>query len=261
MLSFVASNHTIMGIPGYFFFAEIGLVVSICAFFALITAKDYSLPLNVKIIGLSLIGLLVSARIAGGLSGIYRDIGNGSGVSLESFSKAGIVFYGGLIGFLISYRFLSQKHKQDLHVLDIVAVIIPLFHAIARVGCFFGGCCYGVENHGILAILYTNTVRGEVESVQRLPIQLFESAFNFLLFIYLLTLVLKPDWESKRILTRYLLIYSIGRFVLEFFRGDSVRGILFGVSFSQTISIIIWIILFLHVYRNKRHNVTEEITL
>lgn len=43
----------------------------------------------------------------------------------------------------------------------------------------------------------------------------------------------------------YLVLYAICRFVLEFLRGDSVRGIWFGLSISQWISlgILAWYVL------------------
>lgn len=41
----------------------------------------------------------------------------------------------------------------------------------------------------------------------------------------------------------YLFLYSLIRFILEFFRGDSVRGILScGLSISQAVSLILFIL-------------------
>ena len=146
--------------------------------------------------------------------------------------------------------------------MDVLAVCIPLFHSVARVGCFFGGCCFGKESHSIIAINYTTKVFDEVTTAYRIPTQLIEAAFNFCLFLYLLHLVRSEDWKNKHILRRYLFLYSIGRFVIEFFRGDLVRGVIFGVSFSQVISILIWVHLLVTLHsRCNKNEVKEELTV
>ena len=59
----------------------------------------------------------------------------------------GSVFYGGLIGGTLVGVLAVKIKKLPLKIYaDIIAVIIPLFHAFARVGCFLGGCCYGIES-------------------------------------------------------------------------------------------------------------------
>ena len=39
----------------------------------------------------------------------------------------------------------------------------------------------------------------------------------------------------------YMLIYPVVRFILEFLRGDEIRGFLFGLSTSQWISILLFV--------------------
>lgn len=262
MEEFNAVGFTIFDIPGYFFFAGIGLVVSMSVFIVLIAEKRYSLPKNIRIVFASAIVVILSARLFGCLSGIYRDVGLGYDVTWNGIKKTGIVFYGGLIGLLVSYRFMAKASKQDVYIMDILAVCIPLFHSIARVGCFFGGCCFGKENHSHMAINYTTTVFDEVVTAYRIPTQLIEAAFNLILFLYLLHLLQSDEWKSKNILRRYLLIYSIGRFIIEFFRGDLVRGVIYGVSFSQVISVLIWIYLLATVRKEcDKISMKEEIVL
>ena len=45
---------------------------------------------------------------------------------------------------------------------------------------------------------------------------------------------------KSKLLGLYLVIYPIGRFIFEFFRGDEYRGFIFGLSTSQFISIILF---------------------
>lgn len=240
MEAFNAVGFTIFHIPSYFFFSGIGFVVSICLFIVLIAEKKYSLQINMRILFITLIFVILSARLFGCLSGIYRDLGMGHDITWDGINQTGIVFYGGLVGLLVSYNNLSRAKQQEFYIMDILAVCIPLFHSIARVGCFFGGCCFGKESQSHIAIKYTATVFNEVVTAYRIPIQLIEAIFNFGLFIYLLHLLLSTDWKSKNILRRYLFLYSIGRFVIEFYRGDLTRGVICAVSFSQVISVLIW---------------------
>ncbi|MGN0150369.1 MAG: prolipoprotein diacylglyceryl transferase [Clostridia bacterium] len=253
-------NFTVFDIPGYFFFALLGLIITISVFVILVTIKRYSIKTNMIILFISLIAMFIFAKLFGCISGIYRDIGLGVDVTWDSIMNTGIVFYGGLIGLLLSYLICSKISKQDQHILDVVAVCIPLFHAITRIGCFVGGCCFGVESQSDISINYTTIIFGEVVTTYRIPTQLIESCFNFSLFLYLLVLYSKDDWQRKKILRRYLLIYSIGRFLIEFWRGDAVRGVICGVSFSQVISILIWIYL-ISTYIHSKSNVEEGLAL
>ena len=60
-----------------------------------------------------------------------------------------------------------------------------------------------------------------------------------ILFIVLWRL-LEAKKQKGRLFLIYLLIYPVGRFILEFFRGDEYRGFIFGLSTSQFISILLF---------------------
>lgn len=255
-MHFSSINFCIFGIPAYFFCAGVGLVVAVSAFIILLSAKKYSLKLNLRILVISIICMIVTARFAGILSASYRNIGMGKMITISNITKSGIVFYGGLFGLLYSYKYCLKKLNQDKQILDILVVTIPLFHSIARIGCFLAGCCFGKENQSCFSIEYTTSILGVENTAQRIPVQLYEALFNFLLFLYLLYLIKLEDWKQKNIVEVYLLIYSVGRFVLEFFRGDTVRGIINGISFSQLISISIWLNLLCKTY--IKHKIKEE---
>lgn len=167
--------------------------------------------------------------------------------SFEKFINAikivfgGSVFYGGLIGGMIAgVIYIKAKKKSVAEYSDIVAPAIPLFHSFGRIGCFLGGCCFGLEsslgfhyeNHPLLPILNGST---------RFPIQLVEAFINLMLFFLLATL-LKKNISKNRLLCVYLFLYSIERFIIEYFRGDGYRGYLFGLSTSQIVSVILFVL-------------------
>lgn len=153
----------------------------------------------------------------------------------------GSVFYGGLLGGMFAAWLYARKKKFDLDpYIGIGAICIPMFHTFGRIGCFLGGCCYGVEwEYGIdLAHSHAPGAAG----VPRFPIQLVESAFCLILCLVLLYLFDRRHWKGKHILFTYLLAYPIARFIIEFFRGDEYRGFFLGLSTSQIISILIILI-------------------
>ena len=149
----------------------------------------------------------------------------------------GAVFYGGLAGGLLAGFFCAYKKRLPLpEYADMLSPAIPLFHVFGRIGCFLGGCCYGVPSG--FGVLYTHALVPEANWVRRFPVQLAESAYNLLLF-FLLAHLLKRNMLKGRLLPLYLLLYALGRFALEFWRGDAGRGFVGALSVSQCISALI----------------------
>ena len=106
--------------------------------------RDLMLYLGIGIIGLLLIARLVFA---------IAMIPSMDNVSLQNFCHylfyGGIVFYGGLLGLLGFVAIVAKIKNDDLnHIYNYMAPAIPLFHAWARIGCLFAGCCYGKEWNG-----------------------------------------------------------------------------------------------------------------
>ena len=172
----------------------------------------------------------------------------------------GTVFFGGLMGGLLGGFITAQLMKLPLgEYADMLTPAIPLFHVFGRIGCFLAGCCFGVESN--FGVVFQNSLIAEANGVRRLPIQLVESALNLLLFLLLAYLLKKNKWQG-RLLPLYIILYSVMRFILEFWRGDTARGFVLGISTSQFISLtlIILCVLFLVIQKifNRRGVVAEE---
>lgn len=197
-------------------------------------------------------GLGIGASIVYGISNIKTMIYAFSHMSemgltfwdVITFSFGGMVYYGGFIGGGITIVIFTKIGKKKWRskrdgLLDVYAVMVPLFHGFGRIGCFLGGCCYGVESEFGFTT-YTNHLNPFINGVNRFPIQLVESGCNFILFFVLLMLFKKHIME-RRLIYIYMLAYPVIRFIDEFFRGDTYRGIFFGLSTSQWISIILFV--------------------
>lgn len=152
------------------------------------------------------------------------------------FINSGFVFYGGLFGMLLAVKlYIKYLKKYDLNkIYTMITPVIPLFHCFGRIGCFFAGCCYGREL--IKPITIFNVIH-----ITRVPTQLIEALFEGLLFVFIV--ILERKNKCIDLLKVYLLSYAMFRFIIEFFRGDEVRGI-FIFSTSQWISLVILVYYF-----------------
>ena len=152
----------------------------------------------------------------------------------------GMVFYGGLFGALAAMPIYAKFIKRDLA--DIVRLAVPVFplaHAIMRLGCFAAGCCYGIV-HDTLGIAFARSASAP-NGIPFLPVQLIESAMNLLIFAVIWQFT-KKERRPVHILCLYGLSYAVGRFALEFLRGDEIRGMVFFLSTSQFISVLVVIV-------------------
>lgn len=157
----------------------------------------------------------------------------------------GFVFYGGLIGGIGGLLLGGKLLKlNQLELFDTFAPSVPFGHALGRIGCFFGGCCFGMElpAGSSFALIYPEwyEVFGTKVGVPLLPMQLMEAGMLFILYGVLETLYHLTKKKGVSLFT-YVFAYGVMRFVLEFFRGDLIRGIGGGLSTSQWISLALMI--------------------
>ncbi len=167
---------------------------------------------------------------------------------LHNFS-GGFVFYGSFITIIPVIIWYLKKHKIPvLPMLDILAITTLIVHAIGRLGCFFGGCCYGKPTGTITGVIFPSTNGTPVH-----PTQLFEIT-ALLIIIGILLYIKKKQQFKGQLFILYLILYAVARNILELFRGDGRGYIIDGVfSHSQFIGIIIIIIAMLFYYKLK-HN-------
>lgn len=154
------------------------------------------------------------------------------------FKLGGITFIGGLIGgviiFLVAYFIWGKKYGKLSEICEIAPCCILIAHAFGRIGCFFGGCCYGKETTSALGMLFP----GHVNPVY--PTNLYEAIFLFLLFGVVAFLYLKG--KSKYNLDIYLIAYGVFRFLIEYLRGDPRGSFIPGMSPSQFWSVLMIVI-------------------
>lgn len=165
-----------------------------------------------------------------------------------STMQAGGVFSGGLVLALIAaVWYLRRNHISFLRAADVFAPGLALGHAFGRVGCFAAGCCYGRETTVPWGVIFTNPKAQEITGtplgVRLQPTQLYEMVAELINFVILYYLAGRKKFEGE-VIGLYLFLYGIERFVIEFYRGDGGRGVIFGglMSGTQGISIILVIL-------------------
>lgn len=153
------------------------------------------------------------------------------------FLNGGLVFYGGLIGGVIGAMLgIRVARCRFGNVESCVVPYLPLGHAIGRVGCFLAGCCHGFEYDGCLAVHYPDSVSGLSPEQGYFPTQLLEATLNIGVCVALLA-IRSPKRKPGQLLAAYAGFYGVVRFIVEYFRGDAIRGSLLVFSTSQWISI------------------------
>lgn len=189
-----------------------------------------------------LIGMFVGAKLLSLLTALPELradlplLASDMGAFCRKYLYAGFVFYGGLYGILLAvWLYAKLSGGEFALLLTAYLPIVPLIHGFGRLGCFCAGCCYGKPSER-LGIAFT---RSEIapNGVPLLPVQLIEAALVFGLF-FLLRRMSRRRADGRRMLGWYLLLYSVGRFVLELFRGDAYRGFIGALSVSQVIALL-----------------------
>ena len=163
------------------------------------------------------------------------------------FLRSGGVFYGGLIGAIVTGYVLMRRYKLPFwKTADACAPGIALGNVLGRLGCFSAGCCWGKptsEPWGVRFSELAHEITGVPVGIPLHPTQLYESLSMLIVFGFLLWLHRHRRFSGQVILA-YALLYSVIRFVIEFFRDDprgDILGLttLTGLSTSQMIGIVV----------------------
>jgi phosphatidylglycerol:prolipoprotein diacylglycerol transferase len=184
---------------------------------------------------------------------------------------SGGTFYGGLACAIIFAIWYIKKHRLGFRVItDLTAPGIALGHFFGRLGCFCAGCCYGrPAGDSFLGIKFSNQYAHNHTGVPLnsaiYPTQLMEAILNLLNFIILIIAFHRKKFNGQ-IFVLYIFNYSLIRFFIEYFRGDTDRGYIFGgvshpftsLSVPQLISIIGIIIAVTLYFIFKKKGVTEK---
>ncbi len=226
----------------------IGIGVLVCIIMGMQRAKKHGLK-EEAVIDIALVGLLIGWL---GAKVLYVIVEWKAFLAdpMSVLGTEGFVVYGGITaGVLAAMVYCRRKGYKFLEYFDLLAPSVAVAQAFGRIGCFMAGCCYGRETDSVLGVVFP---LGSIApaGVKLLPTQLFSSAGDFGIMLALL-------WHYKRRKHTgdtgfiYMLLYGVGRFIIEMFRSDN-RGEVGALSTSQFISIFIVVAALALLWNNRK---------
>jgi len=213
----------------------------------------------------SLLNLIIFAILGGMLGGKglfiiteFKNIINEPSILLNF--GYGFVIYGAIGGgALAMYLYCRRKKWNIIEMIDITVPGLAIAQGFGRIGCFLAGCCYGEETTSPLGVVFPENSLAP-SGIHIHPTQIYSSIFDFLLG-FILLYYSKKERKNGKVMGLYLIIYSIGRFLVEFLRDDS-RGNVGVLSTSQFIAIftlVLGIIIFnnYRIFKGAKRNIEE----
>jgi phosphatidylglycerol---prolipoprotein diacylglyceryl transferase len=159
--------------------------------------------------------------------------------SIVDMLTGGFVVYGAILGGVIgAYVYCKARGLDFLIYFDLLVPSLALAQGIGRIGCLLAGCCYGKETNSFIGIIFTHSDYAP-SGVKLFPTQIVSSLGDFLIALILIIYSSKSVRKGK-VAGLYLVLYSIGRFFIEFLRDDP-RGRITILSTSQFICLFILI--------------------
>ncbi len=157
---------------------------------------------------------------------------------LSVLGSSGFVVYGGIItGVITIFSYCRIKKISFLSYLDALVPGVAICQGFGRLGCFMAGCCYGKETDSMFSVVFPENSLAPA-GVHLIPTQLYSAAFDLALAALMIACCFKVKRRGD-ISVMYFGGYSIGRFIIEFFRDDP-RGTVGVLSTSQFISILMF---------------------
>jgi len=152
----------------------------------------------------------------------------------------GLTLFGGLLLAMVAVAWYVRRNRlRFLEIADVLAPAVMLGIGITRLGCFLSGCCFGKPTdlpwgvHFPATCLASTTFGG----LALHPSQLYASLIAFAAFAFLLLAERRPVPPGTTF-GRFLVIYGVARFLLEFTRFiEPSQQIALGLSNNQFLSL------------------------
>ena len=166
--------------------------------------------------------------------------------------NGGMSFHGGLVGVVVASKLFSIKHKINQFIfLDLVALSAPIGIFFGRIANFINSELYGRATEVPWSVQFLL-----IDNIKRHPSQLYEALFEGILLFLILRYFFEKKFLKKpgQISGLFLILYSIFRFILEFFRSPDpqIGYLIFDLTLGQLISLIFLIIgIFLFLKKKK----------
>ena len=170
---------------------------------------------------------------------LYFLIFNGGPWGWESFAiwNGGLAVYGSIIGGAAgAVLYCVVRKKNFLDIADVVVPCLALGQCLGRIGCYFGGCCYGIEVTDPGMQWFPLSV--EIDGVWHYSTFFYESICDLLICVFLFLMLRKTKTKGV-VFASYLISYGVIRALIEGIRGESLYIGATGIRVSQLLSILL----------------------
>ena len=168
------------------------------------------------------------------------------------FWQGGLTWYGGMVfGVGYAMHFLRKEGFPRLRALDLGGRVLPLGLFFGRMGCWFGGCCFGLPTNAWYGVSFPAWSPASEQqwrahlldhpglaSLPVLPAQLMEGFGSLLIAFFILVVVEPRKRFTGQTFCVSMSLYAVLRFGLEYLRADD-RGGTLGLTTSQWIGVLI----------------------
>lgn len=161
-------------------------------------------------------------------------LGKGFPSALAMLEVPGFYLGGLLAGLATSALIMKAWRLSWLETADAVAPGLALGNVLGRIGCFAAGCCWGKPTTTWIGVKFgqrAHEISGVPSTLTLVPTQLIEASASLGIFLWLIFSWNRRAFRGQSVLS-YLLLYSVERFVVEFWRDDP-RGQIIHLSTSQ----------------------------
>ena len=151
--------------------------------------------------------------------------------------QGGMSFHGGLIGVIFASIIFARKNNHNSFLyMDIVSLVAPIGLFFGRIANFINSELYGTITNVPWSVTFV-----QVDNLPRHPSQLYEALLEGL-FLFLILIYFRNKFSNKPgvISGLFLIIYSIFRFIIEFYRvpDEQLGYILLNLTMGQVVSLI-----------------------
>lgn len=195
---------------------------------------DQDMVWNLALFGL--LGGMVGAKLLYILASLPQIIQN---PALLLDIGNGFVVYGGIIGGVLTAWFYCRRKKvAAMPYFDLLLPSVSIAQGFGRIGCLLAGCCYGQPTDAWYGIVFSSSPHAP-NNIPLFPSQILSAGGDFAIALILILQARRQKYTGQ-ITENYLLLYSVGRFLIEFTRND-FRGNVGALSTSQFISLFIFL--------------------
>lgn len=219
------------------FMLAVAVIIAIIGISRLFAREGYKQETAMDIVIATVIAGILGGRIVYVIAYQWQEFIQNPAMmfNVSNGGFSGLVWYGGLLGGFAAFTlFVLKKGLPFWKLTDIFAPFAALGYAIVRIGCFLNGCCYGKVTNSSLGVVFPY-----VDNLTRHPTQLYGTAFNLLLFIFLISYYQHRRFNGQ-IFLLYLMGYSVYRFVVEFFRETEIMYGMF--TMGQVYTVVLFLL-------------------